>query len=111
MTMWRFLEDATKLSCRRFFQVKQSVVTDLTIAESYPYHAATFQSGVTIQSKASKIGFNAGGDVAFFFTRQVGVGVTAQFAGANVPIAGVGGAEHDVKVGGGSAGAGLRLRF
>jgi hypothetical protein len=94
-----------------FFQVKQSVVTDLTVAESYPYDAATFQSAVTTQSKASKIGVNAGGDVAFFFTRQVGVGVTAQFAGTNVSIVGVGGAKHDVKVGGGTVGGGLRLRF
>jgi hypothetical protein len=94
-----------------FFHTKQSVVTDITIAESYPYDEAAFQSAVTTESKASKIGFNAGGDVAFFFTRQIGIGVTAQFAGATVNIPGVGGAKHDVKIGGGNVGGGLRLRF
>lgn len=94
-----------------FFQVKQSVVTDFSISESYPYDAATFQSAITTQSTTSKIGVNAGGDVAFFFTRQVGVGVTAQFAGTTVEIEGVGGAKHDLKVGGGTVGGGLRIRF
>ena len=94
-----------------FFQLKQSVVSDIAVSESYPYDAATFQSAMTTQSNASKIGFNAGGDVAVFFTRQLGVGVTAQFAQATVGVAGVGGAKHDVKVGGGNVGGGIRLRF
>ena len=94
-----------------WFQVKQGVVTDVTIAESYPYDAVTFQSAVTSESKASKIGFNAGGDVAFFFSRQVGVGVTAQFAQTTIEIAAAGGSTRELTVGGGKVGGGLRLRF
>ncbi len=94
-----------------FFQVKQAVVADFTISESYPYDDATFQSATTSEPKASRIGFNAGGDVAFFFSRQVGVGATAQYAGTTVEVAAAGGSKRELKVGGGKVGFGLRLRF
>ena len=55
--------------------------------------------------------FNGGADVAFFFTRQVGVGGTLQFAGVTVQVPGALGSTREVKVGGGRAGGGLRLRF
>lgn len=94
-----------------FFKVKQGVVTDFAISESYPYDDATFRAATTTNGDASKIGFNAGGDVAFFFARQIGVGATVQFAGTTMALPAAGGATQDVKVGGGKAGGGLRLRF
>ena len=94
-----------------FFQVKQGVITDYAYDESYPYDDATFRAATTTPAKVSKVGFNAGGDVAFFFTRQLGVGGTVQFAGTSVDLPGALGSTRDVKVGGGQAGAGLRLRF
>jgi opacity protein-like surface antigen len=94
-----------------FFQVKQGVITDYSYNESYPYDKASFRSATTTTASASKIGFNAGGDVAFFFTRQIGVGATVQFAGTKVQVPAALGATREVKVGGGQAGAGLRLRF
>jgi hypothetical protein len=60
-----------------FFQVTQGVATDFTYLDSYPYDSASFETAVTTTAKKNKVGFNAGGDVAFFFTRQVGVGFTA----------------------------------
>ena len=94
-----------------FFQVKQTMVTDYTYNESYPYDAATFRAATTTRASVSKVGFNAGGDVAVFFTQQLGVGATVQFAGTSVDLPGALGAATDVKVGGVQAGAGLRLRF
>ena len=94
-----------------FFQVKQGVVTDFTYTDSYPYDDARFTSATTTGARVSKMGFNAGGDVAFFFTRQVGVGGTVQYAATTVGLPVAGGATQDVKVGGVRAGAGLRLRF
>lgn len=94
-----------------FFQIKQGVVTDFTYRDSYPYDEATFGSAVTSTAKVSKLGFGGGGDVAFFFTRQVGVGGTFQFAGTTVEIPAAGGAMREIKVGGAKAGGGLRLRF
>lgn len=94
-----------------FFQVKQGVVNDFTYADSYPYDSATFRAATTTNASASKIGFNVGGDIAFFFARHVGVGATAQFAGTTVALPAAGGTSRDVKVGGMKAGGGLRVRF
>lgn len=93
------------------FRVKQDFVTDVAYTESYPYDTASFSSATTTAESKSKIGFNAGGDVAFFFTRQVGVGATVQFSGATVGFTGPNRESLDVKAGGLQAGGGLRLRF
>jgi|CXWL01.1.fsa_nt_gi hypothetical protein len=94
-----------------FFQVKQGVVTDVTYTDAYPYDVATFRTATTNAASVSKMGFNVGGDLAFFFTRAVGLGGTVQFAGTTVELPAAGGAQVDLKVGGVKAGAGLRLRF
>jgi hypothetical protein len=93
-----------------FFQVKQGMVSAFTWAESYPFDEASFGSATTVRAKGSKLGFNAGVDVAFFFSRQLGVGSTIQFSGTTVEIQSPGGVQ-EVKAGGARAGGGLRLRF
>ena len=94
-----------------FFQITQGVVTDFSYTDSYPYDAATFSAATTIDASVSKLGFHVGGDVAFFFTKQVGIGATVQFAGASVLLPTADGATQSVKVGGGRVGGGLRFRF
>ena len=69
-----------------FFQVSQGVVTSFTWSESYPYDEATFRAAQVTNAKASKMGFNGGADLAFFFTRQVGVGATMQFSRASMEL-------------------------
>lgn len=96
-----------------FFSVKQGIVNDFEITETYPYDSATFSRGVSTTADESKVGFNVGADVGYFFTRQVGVGGTIQWAGTTIEVPGSGAnsPSFDVKVGGLQAGAGLRLRF
>ncbi len=94
-----------------FFQVTQGVATDFTYVDSYPFDSAAFGAAVTTTAKQSKVGFNAGGDVAFFFSQQVGVGFTAQVARATVDLPSASGGTIGVKAGGTQAGGGLRLRF
>ena len=94
-----------------FFQVTQGIVTDVTYTNGYPYDEAQFAAATTTDAKASKVGFNAGGDLAFFLTRHVGLGATAQFSGTTVALPVAGGASQDVKVGGVTVSGGLRLRF
>jgi opacity protein-like surface antigen len=93
-----------------FFRVNQGVVSTFAWSESYPYDEASFSSATTVDADGSKIGFNVGGDVAFFFSRQVGVGGSIRYSAATVEID-VAGGTHDVKAGGVQAGGGLRLRF
>jgi hypothetical protein len=94
-----------------FFRVKQGMVTDFTYTDAYPYDTATFANGQVVEAEESKIGFNAGVDAAFFFTRQLGVGGIVQFGGTTLDFASAGGGTQEVKAGGLQAGGGLRLRF
>jgi hypothetical protein len=95
-----------------FFKVKQGVVNDFEITETYPYDSAAFSRGVTTTADESKVGFNVGADVGYFFTRQVGVGGTVQWAGTTIEMPGSGGTgTFDVKAGGFQAGGGVRFRF
>lgn len=94
-----------------FFRVKQGIVTDFTYTDAYPFDTASFQQGQTISAEESTIGFNAGADVAFFFTQQLGVGGMVQFTGATLDLPSAGGGTQEVKTGGLQVGGGLRLRF
>jgi hypothetical protein len=93
-----------------FFKVEQDIVNDVEYSESYPFDTATFSRAIADTQSESKIGFNVGGDFAYFFSRQVGVGVTAQYSAATVEMT-VPSGTADVKAGGGQIGGGLRLRF
>jgi len=93
-----------------FFTVEQSIVSDFDFTESYPFDTATFSRVVADTQSESKVGFNVGGDVSYFFSRQVGVGMTAQYSGATVQMT-VPSGTADIKAGGGQIGGGLRLRF
>jgi hypothetical protein len=95
-----------------FFSVKQGIVNDFEITETYPFDTATFSRGVTSTADESKVGFNVGADVGYFFTRQVGVGGSIQWAGATIEVPASGGTgTFDIKAGGFQAGAGVRFRF
>lgn len=95
-----------------FFSVKQGIVNDFVISETYPYDTASFSRGISTTVDESKIGFNVGTDVGYFFTRQVGVGGSVQWAGTTIDAPASGGTgTFEIKAGGFQAGAGLRLRF
>jgi hypothetical protein len=94
-----------------FFTVKQDVLTELGYTEAYPYDTVTLAPGQITEVSTSKTGFNVGADVGFFFTRQLGIGGTVQYAGATIEVESAGGDTIDVKIGGIQVGGGLRLRF
>ena len=93
-----------------FFRVKQGMVSTIAWSEAYPFDQASFSSATTVDPDESKIGFNVGGDVAFFFSRQVGVGGTIRYSAATVELD-AGGGTFEAKAGGIQVGGGLRLRF
>ena len=94
-----------------FFTVEQALVNEVESTDSYRYDVATFDRAVTNTAKKSKVGVNVGGDVAYFFTRQRGVGGGAQYSGTTVDLPSPDGGTVSVKAGGLQAGGGLRLRF
>lgn len=92
------------------FQVKQGLVSTLTWKDEYPYDSATLGAAQTATGTASGLGFNAGGDVAFFFAPKVGVGGGLQFSGASITMTS-GTSQANLTAGGLQAGGGIRLRF
>jgi hypothetical protein len=94
-----------------YFRTVQGVVAGFVYADTYPYDEASFQHAETAEATAWTLGFNAGGDVAIFFTRRMGIGFSAQYADATVHLQSANGGTTDVKTGGVSTGAGLRFRF
>lgn len=88
-----------------FFSVRQTVVTDIRYDQSYPYDAATFTSAVVREEKESKVGFNVGADVGFYFSKYIGVGGIVRFSRATIPFS-----LGDLDVGGAMVGGGVRIR-
>lgn len=89
-----------------FYTVKQSVVTAIRHGESFPFDEATFSSATVESEEASVTGFNVGADVAYYFTRNLGVGGVVRFTGATASFS-----LGDVDAGGALVGGGVRLRF
>jgi|RhiMethySRZTD1v2_1073278.scaffolds.fasta_scaffold507100_1 opacity protein-like surface antigen len=94
-----------------FFDVKQAIVQRLQYSQQYPYDTATFSGVETDTPSESTIGFNAGADVGYFFSRNVGIGGVIRFTRASVDFTSIDGQTVSVDAGGVQAGAGLRLRF
>jgi hypothetical protein len=92
------------------WQVTQDRVGDITFTSSYPFDTATFTSALVEEHRSSAWGFNAGFDVATYFTHSVGVGALIQVATASPKDDGAS-ANADTRIGGFRAGGGLRLRF
>jgi hypothetical protein len=89
-----------------FFTVKQSVVTAVQFRDEYPYDEATFTGATVATEEEQKTGFNVGADVAYYFTRNVGVGGIVRFSSASTTFS-----LGDVDAGGALVGGGVRLKF
>lgn len=94
-----------------FFSVSQTLVDTANYSDAYPFDSAAFTSATTRRVSKSKTGFGAGADVAWYFTKNLGVGFSASFAGGSFDLRAVDDSRVAVKAGGGLAGLGLRIRF
>jgi hypothetical protein len=92
------------------WQITQDRVGEITFTSSYPYDTAQFTGAIVQEHRSSAWGFNAGFDVATYFTRRVGVGALIQLATASPKDDGAS-STADTRIGGFRAGGGLRLRF
>lgn len=94
-----------------WFRVRQEMVTDITYTQQYPYDEAFLRSNSAISETGSALGFNAGADIALFFVRRAGIGISIQYSSATVDLPSADGGVRAVRAGGIQTGAGLRLRF
>ncbi len=91
-------------------RVAQDLITDVRYNETYPYDAVTFTSAVTTRATASAVGFHAGADLRWMFSRGLGIGALVRYANATVDLPA---ADRTVSVrtGGTEAGVGVRVAF
>jgi len=69
-----------------FVTIRQDLIAAVTYNEAYPYDSATFSGAPTAKRSKSTVGFNAGIDVARFFTRSFGVGGILRATAASVDL-------------------------
>jgi hypothetical protein len=94
-----------------YFHLKQGLVTDVAVNETYPYDAATFANATTTEVFRSKLGYNAGLDVSGRIARHLGVGFTARYNRASVRLPATATEDVTVRVGGLQVGGGVRFGF
>lgn len=93
------------------FKVKQDVIGDISVDESYPYDVATLHSVGLESVSGSRVGFNAGVDLVWRLRHNLGAGMLCRFSRARVDLKPAGGRTIPIDVGGFHAGAGLWLLF
>jgi len=89
-----------------WFDVKQDLVTTVTVTQTYPFDSATFASATSARQTGSHAGFNAAADLSYILRPHVGVGLEVGVSRARVPLDNV-----TVDAGGLHIGGGLRFRF
>jgi len=78
-------------------------------AEAYPFTTATFTRAISQEASQTHVGFHLGGDVAWFFTRHLGVSATIRFTRANATLTTPAGGAVPVHLGGLETTAGFRV--
>lgn len=94
-----------------FLDITQTMVIDVNYTEEYPYDVATFASVDSQRASGSAAGFNAGLDLRWMFTRNIGAGALVRFSRAAIELDGPQNRTLSVDAGGGQVGAGLRIVF
>ena len=94
-----------------FFNVTQYLVSDVRFTHSYPFDTAAFSNASTTRELNAKVGFNAGADVAYYFTDTVGVGWLVRFSRATLELPSADDGIVSIPAGGLHTAGGLRVRF
>ena len=94
-----------------YFSVKQTLVTDFTYTDSYPYDTARFDSATTTEATGGAWGFNVGGEVTWRLGRSLLVGGLVRYSVATVTLSPSAGNDVDLHAGGIDVGAAVRVAF
>lgn len=94
-----------------FIRVEQDVVSSVQYDESFPFDTPTFRRADVTRVSGDAVGFNAGADVAWMFTRNIGIGGVARFARATVDVDFPGPRAKSLDAAGFTGGGGLRIVF
>ena len=92
-------------------RLERDLLTDVRFRQQYPFEEASYDAAVAAGQSGTGVGFNAGADVAYYFSNAAGVGLLARYSRATVDLASANGGTVGVPAGGLQLGGGLRLRF
>jgi hypothetical protein len=92
-------------------QLSHDLVADVRFRQQYPYETASYDGATAGWESGTGFGFNAGADIAYYFSDLAGVGVLARYSRATVELPSAGGITVGVPAGGTHVAGGLRLRF
>lgn len=102
-----------------YYRIRQDAVSNIIYGHSFllfsPVHEVDirrYETSTIEFEDGGGWGFHAGGDLSFFFTRVVGLGVFGKYSRGTVEVLDpLSGEDVDVRTGGFQTGGGLRLRF
>jgi hypothetical protein len=95
------------------FAVTQTIVEAQGIAlpAGYPFESGVISSAKTTDASKTAVGFGAGADVSYFFSKAVGVGGMVRYARAPVSFDVADQPSVEMNAGGFQVGGGLRIRI
>jgi hypothetical protein len=96
------------------FITEQILMTKLEVAldkEVFPFDTLSFPGAATETLKENAIGYNAGVDLSWRFSRTMGLGVLIRYSNAKKDFTPTGGKSVEIETGGLHAGGGVRLMF
>ena len=93
------------------FNVRHTLVTDVTYVDVFPFDSPTFGAAVTANATQTVVGLNAGADLTWRLRRTVGAGALIRYAHARATVGVANNPSVNVDAGGFQLGAGLRLLF
>jgi Bacterial SH3 domain len=95
------------------FSVNQTIVQPqgIGVASVYPYDSGAITSASTSEASRTAVGFAAGADVSYYFSKTVGIGGMIRFSRASASFPVTGQPSVSVDAGGFQVGGGLRIRF
>lgn len=93
-----------------YLHVEQAIASGINLSTVYPYDTTAVTGARTTTASKGSLGFNAGADVSYFFTRNIGMGAMVRFSRASVSFEAPGG-DITTHAGGAQAGVGVRIRL
>jgi opacity protein-like surface antigen len=94
-----------------FFHIDQTLVTDITFGDAYPFDAPTFGEASKSSFTANRVGFNVGADLTWKFSQVVGVGALVRYTRATADVSVPNNPAVTLDLGGLQIAAGVRVPF
>jgi hypothetical protein len=91
--------------------IEQALVTDINIADPYPFDAPSLASAVTQTAAATPVGFNVGLDATWRRWRRAGLGALIRYSRASTTLSAGATGTANVVAGGLQTGVGVRFDF